>query len=62
MRSTVALEAKEKGREANNLIGPKFEDTSTCLVSISYYDSRDRIEILCPCLDSESSVSAVCLI
>ena len=28
MRSTVALEAKEKGNERNNIIGPTFEDTS----------------------------------
>ena len=28
MLSTVALQAKEKGRERNNLVGPKFEDTS----------------------------------
>ena len=28
MRSTVALEEK-KGRERNNVIGPKFEDAST---------------------------------
>ena len=26
--STVALKAKEKGSERNNLIKPKFEDTS----------------------------------
>ena len=28
MRSMVALEAKEKCRERNNLLGPKFKDTS----------------------------------
>ena len=28
MRSTVASEAKEKRSERNNIIGPKFEDTS----------------------------------
>ena len=28
MRSTVALEAKQNGRERNNLKGTKFEDTS----------------------------------
>ena len=28
MRSTFDLEAKEKGRQGSNLIGPKFEDTN----------------------------------
>ena len=31
MRSTVALEAKEKGSERNNIIGPRFEHTSMYL-------------------------------
>ena len=97
MRSTVALDAKEKGRERNNLTGPKYENTSlyflrwelltnlhelglcglvlcscsvlfyfilvVCIIigeteyskiSAEYYDSCDRIELLCLWLNSES--------
>ena len=51
MRSTIALEAKEKGMQRNNVIGPKFEDTSKYFLDAEYYDSRGRSEILCSWLD-----------
>lgn len=52
MRLTVDLKAME--------MEPKLVDTNMYLLDAECYDSCDRIEILCPWLDSESEVSVIC--